>query len=368
VKKKNWLLVSLFVFLLAIFTACDPWSTYPSDGQYGQNTYDGDLTWTKVSSSNGWVARYKNASTVFNDSLWIIGGYGYQGRNKDSYLEDVWSSSDGVTWKMETMNAPWHGRTGHAVVVLNDKMVLIGGYAVDEEADSTHETNHYMNDVWSSSDGVNWTKVCDAPFGERAYHAAIVVNNTIYVIGGRKNGTDYYDDIWKSTDIEHWTQVPLTDEDKETLGKRAGMAVASVDSKIYIQGGYTSDYEIAQVNQTDWKKIRVFDTDEGTIEKKNRPGSPYNNRALMQMSYYNDKFYLFSGVEVRREYNMDYDEAYSTWIYDNDNNTWVLDSAGSGFGPRYGYTSEIFDGKIWVLGGWSYTGPKNDVWTAEVEK
>jgi hypothetical protein len=131
-------------------------------------------------------------------------------------------------------------------------------------------------------------------------------------------------------------------------------------------GGYTADYEIAQVDQTDWKKIRKFDTITGVVEKLNRP-NPYNNRALMEMVPYDGKFYLFSGVEIRREYSMDNKEAYSTWTYDYIANTWLLDSNGSGFGPRHGYTAEFFEGKVWILGGWSYTGPKNDVWTAEVE-
>jgi hypothetical protein len=372
VRKKIVLLISLVLSLLVFFTACDSWSTYPPDDRYGSNEYDGELSWTTVSTSNDWVRRWKHASVVFNDSLWILGGYGYQGLNKDSYLEDVWYSSDGQTWQAATMEAPWHGRTGHAVVVLNGKMLLIGGYAVDEDAISTHETNHYMNDIWQSTDGETWTKLADASFGKRAYHGAIVVNDTIFVIGGMKNGTDYYDDIWKSTDGINWTQV-LTDTYREILGKRSGMAVARVGSDIYIQGGYTTDYEIAQVDQNDWKKMRKFNTITSVVEKiENRPGFPYRNRALMEMVPYNSKLYLFSGVEVRREYDMDNREAYSTWMYNNSTNAWSLDSDGSGFGSRRGYTAELFDDgtgeKIWILGGWSYSGPKNDVLTAEVEE
>ena len=373
VKKENIFFVIFILFLVSISTSCDPWSSYPPDDKFGQNEYDGQLTWNRVSNSNDWDGRYKHASTVYNNKLWIFGGYGYQGLKKDSYFEDVWYSSDGETWTLATDDAPWYGRTGHAVVVLNGKMLLIGGYAVDEKVESTHETNHYMHDVWESTDGENWSLVTDnAPFGARAYHAAIVVNvsgtDTIFVIGGVKNGTEYYDDIWKSTDGENWAEVSLTDDYREILGKRAKMAVASIGTDIYIQGGFTPDYEVAEVDQTDWKKIRKFNTITGVVEKKSRPdGGPYNNRALMKMVPYNGKFYLFSGVEIRREYSMDNDDVYSTWTYEPD--TWSIDSGGSGFGPRQGYTAEIFDAgdgeKIWILGGWSYTGPKNDVWTAQ---
>jgi hypothetical protein len=64
---------------------------------------------------------------------------------------------------------------------------------------------------------------------------------------------------------------------------------------------------------------------------------------------------------------MDYTKFYSTWTYDYASNDWTMDSDGSGFGPRYGYTTELFNNKIWILGGWAYTGTKNDIWTAEVE-
>jgi N-acetylneuraminic acid mutarotase len=346
--------------------SCDPWETYPPEDKYGQNEYDGDLTWKEISSSNSWVARYKHASTVFDGKLWILGGYGYQGVNKDSYLEDVWYSEDGENWECATMNAPWKGRTGHSVVTLNDKMILIGGYAVDEDGESTHETNHYMNDVWESDDGQEWEKIADNVFEGRAYHSATVIDGDIYVIGGRKDGTKYFDDIWKSEDGGgSWSEV--TSVDNAILGERSGMAVASHDSKIYIQGGYTADYELAEVNQNDWKKLRLFDPANSTITRMKYPGSPYNNRALMKMVDYNDYLYLFSGVEIRREYNMDNEGAYSTWKYDYSNNLWSLDSKGSGFGPRHGYAAEVFDNKIWILGGWSYTGVENDVWTAEVE-
>jgi N-acetylneuraminic acid mutarotase len=372
VKRKLWLLAGIVFLLLTVTTACDSWSSYLELEKYGQNDYDGELTWNQVSTSNDWVGRYKHASTVFDGSLWIFGGYGYQGISKDSYLEDVWKSTDGVTWEATTMDAPWKGRTGHAVVVLNGEMLLIGGYAVDEDGESTEDTNHYMNDVWKSTDGVNWEIVTSsADFGVRAYHGAIVVNvsgtDTIYVIGGRKNGTEYYDDIWKSEDGSTWSQVSLTDDQIEILGQRAGMAVTSVDSDIYIMGGYTADYQLSEVNENNWMKIRKFDPEVNSLVELSRPNGDYDNRALLGMVPYDNKLYLFSGVDISRMYSMDYTKLYSTWTYDYANDAWTMDSDGSGFGPRYGYTTELFDDKIWILGGWAYTGTKNDVWTAEGE-
>ncbi len=374
-KPINKILLITLLMTPILLIGCDPWSSYPPDDRFGGNLYDGELVWEEVIESAPWVARYRHETTVFDGKLWILGGYGYQGVSKDSYLEDVWFSEDGVTWENTTMDASWGGRSGHAVVTFDNALYLIGGYAVLEAEESTHETNHYTNDVWRSTDGITWVEVpASADFGARAYHEAVVVEvdgtDTIFVIGGRKNGTDYYNDIWKSTDGENWTQV-LSSDDKEILGKRAAMATSVVGTKIYIMGGFTEDYEVAEVNKTDWKKIRVFDTVTETMSKADRTGgSYYENRAMMEMVPFDGDLYLFGGVDVRREYNMQYSTFYSTWRYSYGSNDWSLDSAGSGFGPRYGYGAEIFDDghgeKIWILGGFSSSGPKNDVMTAEM--
>jgi hypothetical protein len=54
--------------------------------------------------------------------------------------------------------APWEGRDGHAVVVLNDVIYLFGG---------TCDAYSCFNDVWKTTDGVVWEEVCnDAPWPE----------------------------------------------------------------------------------------------------------------------------------------------------------------------------------------------------------
>ena len=69
----------------------------------------------------------------------MIGGF------DGGYKNDVWSSSDGVTWTQESASAAFPVRADHQVVAFNNKLWLIGGY------DGSRK-----NDVWSSSDGVNW--------------------------------------------------------------------------------------------------------------------------------------------------------------------------------------------------------------------
>ena len=50
----------------------------------------------------------------------------YFGDNK-SLKNDVWSSPDGKQWTLETANAPWPARAYHAAVVHDDNIYVFGG-------------------------------------------------------------------------------------------------------------------------------------------------------------------------------------------------------------------------------------------------
>ncbi len=109
---------------------------------------------------------------------------------------DVWSSSDGAYWTAATYNAPWSSRYGHSSVVFDNKIWVIGGWS----------GNGYKNDVWYSSDGVNWTQAtANAAWSARGYHSSVVFQNKMWVLGGNANGQDK-NDAWYSIDGINWTE------------------------------------------------------------------------------------------------------------------------------------------------------------------
>src|SRR5207247_2518077 len=99
---------------------------------------------------------------------------------------DVWSSSDGVTWKLVTNNAQFIGRAGHTSVVLNNKIWVVGGL---------HESQ-FLNDVWLSSDGANWQQaVSTTIFPVRWVHSSVAFKDRVWVVGGWDGNTDR-NDVW----------------------------------------------------------------------------------------------------------------------------------------------------------------------------
>jgi cysteine-rich repeat protein len=104
--------------------------------------------WTRLTASASFPGRWLHTSLVFRNNLWVIGGhscvapagtqdpdgYGCTRINKDpgNFYNDVWFSSDGVTWRASTQNAKWSPRAGHSSIVFPSKgrenIWVIGGY------------------------------------------------------------------------------------------------------------------------------------------------------------------------------------------------------------------------------------------------
>jgi hypothetical protein len=85
----------------------------------------------------------------------------------------VWSSNDGgCIWQKITDQAPWPERWQHAACVHDGKIYVLGGWG-----------DRYLNDVWSSPDGINWTQECaEAPWKARMFLSVINFNGAIYVM------------------------------------------------------------------------------------------------------------------------------------------------------------------------------------------
>jgi hypothetical protein len=135
--------------------------------------------------------------------MWILGGWNHD--DDPTTNSQVWSSGDGVTWRLETV-APWEGRHCAGYAVHRDKMWIVGG---------DNNLYHYQNDVWSSDDGVTWTQVAsDVPWRDRVTQYVLAFNDRLWVLGGQQityfdlnGGKAVYNDVWSSEDGATWTRV-----------------------------------------------------------------------------------------------------------------------------------------------------------------
>ena len=189
-------------------------------------------SWTLASAGPHWTPRTSHNVTVFNDQLWLTGGANWVGPENSDYthFNDVWTSTDGVSWLQITSSAPWAERAQHGVVVYDGQLWILGGVQWDVQ--------QFFNDVWVSADGSVWTEVEAGPrWGPRDGHSAVVFDGRIWVIGGAVSGWDDWDDVWYSVDGVTWSEVATYGS--SWLGRRFHETFV-IDDQIWLIGGYSS--------------------------------------------------------------------------------------------------------------------------------
>ena len=157
------------------------------DGEYKNDvwsTADG-VSWRLATPHAAWTGRCMHAAVDFDGELWVLGGR----RNIERWWEidfnDVWRSSDGVTWTRATGRADWSKRYGVAAVAWNEQLWVMGGSRLRRS-----------NDVWSSRDGVAWTSRGHAGWSPRFSLASTVFRDRVWVLGGKEGGGVFTNDVW----------------------------------------------------------------------------------------------------------------------------------------------------------------------------
>jgi hypothetical protein len=154
------------------------------------STTDG-INWTRHNDAP-WSARgVYSGNVVLGGKMWVLGGGVYDVNFANTlFYNDVWSTADGDNWVQSVDYAPWFSRQFHNVVVFDDKMWVIAG--VNRNATSFVESSSgNLNDVWYSSDGVNWYQLPNTPWPHRHGSSVEVLNDELYLMAG--NNIPAYD-------------------------------------------------------------------------------------------------------------------------------------------------------------------------------
>jgi len=288
--------------------------------------------WIQATASADWSERKGHASVVFNNKMWVIGGYKGGVGVFQPYLNDVWYSSDGVNWTQATASAGWNGRDGHTSIVFKNKMWVIGG----------------GSDVWYSSDGVNWTQAtASAGWVERYDHASVVFKNKMWVIGGADSGLNVVNDVWYSTDGVNWTQATA----HAGWAERYGHTSVVFKNKMWVIGGT----QYAGFCEPDFNDVWYSTDGVNWTQATASPG--WEKRYYHTSVVFDNKMWVIGG------YNSGYNDYLNDVWFSTDGANWIQTTASAGWSKRWGHTSIVFKNKMWVIGGYNYyTEYLNDVW------
>ena len=187
-----------------------------------------------------WTGRSGFGLEVFDDRLWVIGGTGCCG----GYLADVWSSPDGITWTEELSDAPFGPRGALGAAVHDGRLWVVGGRS------STAPGAAY-DDVWSSTDGVTWVREDTGGTLPALYGAELAAyDGQLWLVGGQDNaGNRYRDRVWSSEDGATWVEVPdASGVERSTYGE----LVVHDDALWYVAGWYAGVQRTTDGVSWDW--------------------------------------------------------------------------------------------------------------------
>lgn len=349
-------------------------------------------------SASRFSGREEHQAVYFNDQFWVIGGRGNDGLNNE-----VWSSADGSNWFLRKAKSVDDGplfsaRARHEVVVFDaddgagEQLWLIGG----------EDVSGSLNDVWSSADGVTWEQVTDqAAFAGRDDYQVVVFDSPddeverarLWLVGGDAS------DVWVSDNGKEWSlvgvapvynsehQVVVFDAPNDEFGEQLWFIGGYSSRKALFSSsdgidwvshtaqsdgdtafpGYNAHQVVVYDNKlwliggaADGERTQdVWSSADGVTWHLEIDAAAFPARAYHQVVVAKNQLWLIGGNDLN-----------DVWS-STDGTTWTLLSNGPDgpeFSARAGHQVVVFDGgtgeKLWLIGGYSYEGITNDVWSS----
>ncbi|KAI0283607.1 hypothetical protein BGY98DRAFT_1093710 [Russula aff. rugulosa BPL654] len=228
--------------------------------QYGQYQSDDDSfymfdlasrEWTRiVVNGPGPGSRYYHTMTLVGSKLFVFGG-----KSANRCFNDVWA----LDLDCLKSNPFWESyepapgsekplpRARHVSVTTGDRIIIFGGCGGP----------HIFNDTWSFNISTRkWTEFqCTGSIpSPRESHAAVLIDDVMYVYGGRTIGKTKLGDLTAFNLLtQRWTA--FQDIGPSPSG-RSGHAMASDGRRVFVLGGALS----ADAQENEAKLIHVLDT------------------------------------------------------------------------------------------------------------
>ncbi|MCP4645322.1 MAG: galactose oxidase [bacterium] len=251
-------------------------------------------------------------------------------------------------WVKATDAAAWQARDSAGEVAYRGRMWMFGGWFQSFEAPP--------RDVWSSADGKEWTLVAEgAPWLHSDLPMTIAFDNKMWLMGGWYNGRlpghSASNEVWWSTDGATWQQSTKN----AGWTPRLASAIVEFKGKMWILGG-SENYYFGDASSL---KNDVWSSSDGEHWECVTGDAGWAPRAYHQAAVLGDTMYVFGGGN----YVPDYEVRNDVWA-SKDGVNWTQVSEAAPWHPRLWFSTAVYRGHMWVIGGWSNNPSKNwdDLW------
>lgn len=268
-------------------------------------------------------------------------------------------------WTQITAKAPFAPRDGAGALVFDGRMWLLGGW---NPGDKQHFPKTCTNDVWSSTDGADWTLEKPNSFGTKNFdpntdwegrHTAgyAVHDGEMWIVGGDPIQGYYQCDVWNSKNGVEWHRAA---RDSQTpWAPRALHYTVVFQNEIWLMGGQTlPQFAPAEEHVCD----DIWKSPDGLRWNRVIPEGPHwSPRGMIGGSaVFQDRIWILGGglydtpAAPQRVFRSD------IWS-SADGVHWECRLERADWTPRQYHDVAVFDDRLWILEGWNETN-RNDVW------
>jgi N-acetylneuraminic acid mutarotase len=288
------------------------------------NTGYGQGRWDTISSP-GFTPRHYHACVAVNSKIYLLGGNTVDSVGAPIYTLDIYDPITD-TWSSPNTTGEFMTRRNFTADVINGKIYVLGGY--------NDSLKQYCSDVSVFDPGNNsWsTHATTGDYIPRVSHTSAVINDKIYVIGGWYSGG-----IMNTIDVfdpasDTWSQLDETGD----VSFRFSASAAAFNNKIYVAGGrdfngsYVTTVDEFDISKNEWRIVPTI----------GRPASSSYQTA----QFLGGKMYILGG-------HYGYSLVTKFKSFDPLTDSVALIETTGTYIPRYGLSSCVLNGKIYITGG-----------------
>jgi hypothetical protein len=293
----------------------------------------GVIEWTDGNNYNAaFDPRASHCAVYFDNKFWIIGG-----SNAEKTFSDIWSSVDGVAWTKEVTEAAFGARQRHKCVVFDGKIWVIGG----RDGSGTNKSS-----VWYSANGTSWDEdnVGSDGFSPGSNFEAIVKGGSIFVFGVAGSFLEPANGIWERNVIG-WNKLSET----VPYGTESSFAGAYINDTFILTGGIDASFQ--SVNSNIWYSENGKDWESSQGD--------FFPRAFHSVVKVDNAAYIIGGNTLMTRTN---DVLKST-----DGLNWGVITTDAGFEGRSSHAVATSMTKLCIIGGTFADGTySSNVWCVDI--